>query len=254
MEEAAAIPEEAAVVEEEVAVVVVGSEAEITLPSDEVAFEMPEKFAGKSAEDIAKSYMELEAHRQKKEEEGKPDDKIIEGNAEADTERLITEYAERGEELSEEDYQVLKEKGYSRQRVDIYKAGVQAQKQAAAAATLEKAGTNSAEANEALAWARENWSEERITQFNKTIDSVDQEVQIQMIQMLTDGYRGTISTTEQAEGPIHGQHPPQATNRGYANMNQMIADMSDPRYDMRTFQYDQEYYNAVRAKAAISDF
>jgi len=30
------------------------------LPSDEVPFEMPEKFAGKTAEEIAKSYVELE--------------------------------------------------------------------------------------------------------------------------------------------------------------------------------------------------
>jgi len=54
------IPTEGAVEETEVQVQTDVVD-EVVLPSDEVTFDMPEKFAGKSAEEIAKSYMELEA-------------------------------------------------------------------------------------------------------------------------------------------------------------------------------------------------
>lgn len=235
--------------------VAVEAEPEVQLPSDEVAFEMPEKFAGKSAEEIAKSYMELEAHKQEVPEEVTPNEESIEvdaGTDKQDTQDLITEYTERGTDLTEEDYKVLEEKGYSKKQVDIYKAGVEAQRQQESLATIEKAGTTAEEAGSAIEWARANWSEERITQFNSAIESSSQDVQVQMIQMLTEGYRA--GNTPQADGPIHGQRAPVAPTQGYDSMNQMVADMNDPRYDARTFQYDPAYYKAVRDKAARSTF
>lgn len=228
----------------------VAVEPEVQLPSDAPTFEMPEKFAGKSAEEIAKSYMELEAHKQETPEEVTPDEEPIKDDADSDTQDLITEYTERGTELTEEDYKVLEEKGYSKKQVDIYKAGVEAQRQQESLATIEKAGTTAEEANSAIEWARENWSEERITQFNSAIESSNQDVQVQMIQMLTEGYRA--GNTPQADGPIHSQRAPVTATQGYESMNQLVSDMNDPRYDSRTFQYDPAYYKAVRAKAAKS--
>ena len=237
---------------EEVVVPEPQSEPEVVLPSDAEVFTMPEKFAGKSAEDIAKSYMELEALKQEAPAEETPNEETPEDNAEPTTADLITEYAERGEALTEEDYQTLEEKGYSRKQVDIYKAGVEAQRNAESLATIEQAGTTAGEAQSALEWARENWDEARIAQFNETIDTSPQAVQVQMIQMLTEGYRN--SNTPQANGPIHSQRAPKAETQGYESMNQMVSDMNDPRYDSRTFQYDPAYYNAVREKASKSTF
>ncbi len=232
--------------------VAVEAEPEVQLPSDEVAFEMPDKFAGKSAEEIAKSYMELEALKQEVPEEVTPDEEPTKDNADSDTQDLITEYTERGTELTEEDYKTLEEKGYSRKQVDIYKAGVEAQAQKESLATIEQAGTTAEEASSAIEWARANWSEERIAQFNETIETSPQAVQVQMIQMLTEGYRA--GNTPQADGPIHSQRAPVAPTQGYESMNQLVSDMNDPRYDSRTFKYDPAYYKAVRAKAGRSTF
>lgn len=236
-------PEEAVAVE---------AEPEVQLPSDEAVFEMPDKFAGKSAEEIAKSYMELEALKQEVPEEVTPNEEPTKDDADSDTADLITEYTERGTELTEEDYKTLEEKGYSRKQVDIYKAGVEAQAQKESLATIEQAGTTAEEASSAIEWARANWSEERITQFNETIETSPQAVQVQMIQMLTEGYRA--GNTPQADGPIHSQRAPVAPTQGYESMNQLVSDMNDPRYDSRTFKYDPAYYKAVRAKAARSSF
>jgi hypothetical protein len=228
------------------------AEPEVVLPSDEATFEMPDKFAGKSAEEIAKSYMELEAHKQEVPEEVTPNEELTEVDADSDTQDLITEYTERGTDLTEEDYKTLEEKGYSRKQVDIYKAGVEAQRQQESLATIEQAGTTAEEANSAIEWARENWSEDRIAQFNSAIETSPQAVQVQMIQMLTEGYRA--GNTPKADGPIHSQSAPVAPSQGYESMNQLVADMNDPRYDSRTFRYDPAYYRAVRAKAAKSSF
>lgn len=227
---------------------------EVVLPSDKVEFEMPEKFAGKSAEEIAKSYMELEALRNEppKEEEGTPNEEPPKDDATA-TADLIEEYASRGTDLTEEDYQTLEEKGYSRKQVDIYKAGVEAQNAKAAQATMEKAGTTPEEAGDAANWARENWSEERVAQFNEAITNASEATQITMLQMLTEQFRnsGDIPTSTE---PIHSQTKPVPKTSGYESMEQLIADQSDPRYDQRNFAYDPSYYKAVREKASRSKF
>ena len=233
------------------------TEEEVTLPSDEVAFEMPEKFAGKSAEEIAKSYMELESFKNKPEaepeEEVKETEDVDKPNESQTTEQLIEEYTSRGTDLTEEDYKTLEEKGYSKRQVDIYKAGIEAENQKAALATIEKAGTTADEATNAANWARENWSEERVTQFNEAIDGSSESVQIQMLQMLTESYRS--NSVPVVDGNVHGQGNTQAKAPvGYESMEQMVSDMSDARYDPASFKHDPAYYKAVRAKAAKSEF
>lgn len=235
-------------------------EDEVVLPSDEVPFSMPEKFAGKTAEEIAKSYMELEAFKNKSADPEKQEETPNKETEDADrpnesqtTEELIEEYAQRGTDLTEEDYEVLKEKGYSRRQVDLYKAGLEAEKQKAALATIEKAGTTAEEAAKAAQWARENWSEERITEFNTAIDSVPENVQVQMLQMLTESYRS--NSVPAVDSNVHSNGPSTSkATQGYESMEQMVADMSNPRYDQRSFKYDPAYYKAVRDKAARSNF
>lgn len=229
---------------------------EIVLPSDEVKFEMPEKFAGKSAEEIAKSYLELEALKNEPPKEETPKEPTDEEPPKDDataTADLIEEYASRGTDLTEEDYQTLEEKGYSRKQVDIYKAGVEAQNAQAAAATMEKAGTTPDEIGNAAEWARANWSEDRVAQFNEAITTASEAIQVQMLQMLTEQYRA-VGITPQSTDPIHSNSKPTPKTEGYTSMEQLIADQSDPRYDQRSFRFDPAFYAAVRAKAGKSNF
>lgn len=244
-QETPVVPEEGTIVAEET--------PEVILPSDETPFEMPEKFAGKTAEEIAKSYMELESLRNKP-EDPKPEDTPNEEPNQDDattTQDLIEEYATRGTELTEEDYQTLEEKGYSRKQVDIYKAGIEAQAQQEALATLEKAGTTAEEAAKAAEWARDNWSPERVAQFNEAIDGATEVVQIQMLQMLNDSYRS--GNVPSLDDNIHAQTNPAPRVEGYESQEQMIADMQDPRYKPGFYQ-DKAYVAAVKAKAAKSNF
>jgi uncharacterized protein Smg (DUF494 family) len=238
---------------------------EVTLPSDEEKFEMPEKFQGKSADEIAKAYLELEKMKSKQddttketESEGdtKEDDpkKEKEDDTHETVETLIEKYVDRGTDLTDDDYADLEAKGYSRKQVDIYKAGVMAQRAAEAQATIEKAGTTQDELTNAATWARENWSEDRINQFNDTISKADEGTQIQMIQMLTETFKASGTKTSDDGDPIHSGNKPAAQNKGYSSMEEMVADMRDPRYDQSSFSYDPAYYKAVRDKAGRSNF
>ena len=230
------------------------AEPEIVLPSDEIAFEMPEKFAGKTAEEIAKSYLELEAFKNKEAEPPKEneDEEPPKDNA-TTTADLIEEYAARGTDLTEEDYQVLEEKGYSKRQVDLYKAGYNAEQAQKAAELLTTAGTTADEASNAANWARENWSDERVASYNKAIESASPDVQVQMIQMLTEQFRTAGTKPPQAD-PLHSNSTPAPTAKGYTSMEQLVADQSDPRYDQRSFKFDPAFYKAVRDKAAKSTF
>lgn len=228
-------------------------EPTVVLPSDEVEFEMPEKFEGKTAEEIAKSYLELEAMKTKEEEPPKENNEEPPENNATTTQDLIEEYAARGTELTEEDYKVLEEKGYSKRQVDLYKAGYAAEQAEKATQLLSTAGTSAEEAQNAATWARENWSEERVSQYNEAIEGAPEAVQVQMIQMLTEQFR-TSGVKPVETDPIHSSSKPAPVTKGYESMEQLIADQSDPRYDTRSFKYDPAYYKAVRDKAAKSTF
>ena len=238
-------------IEQVVALVDAANEPEVVLPSDEIKFEMPEKFAGKTAEEIAKSYIELEALKTKEAEPPKetPDEETP--TPDATTTDLIEEYAARGTDLTEEDYKVLEEKGYSKRQVDLYKAGYQAEVAQKATELLTTAGTTADEAASAANWARENWSEERVTQYNAAIETASPEVQVQMIQMLTEQFR-TAGPKVEPQDQLHASTNPAPTSKGYTSMEQLITDQSNPKYDQRSFSFDQSYYDAVRAKAARS--
>lgn len=241
------VPTEGTIVAEEVQTDVVD---EVTLPSDEVTFDMPEKFAGKTAEEIARSYMELEAMKNEPKEE--TSEELIEEHA-GDTKDLIDEYTNRGTEITEEDYAVLKEKGYSKEQVDTYKAGVEAQQATKAVELMTTAGTTPDEAKQAGEWARENWSEDRVSQFNTAISTANTDVQVQMLQMLTETYRND-SSKPQAVDPIHAQSRGLSKSTAYESMEQLMVDIGDPRYDRHgNGTRDMAFYNAVKAKVAKSN-
>jgi hypothetical protein len=238
---------------------------EVVLPSDTPEFVMPEKFEGKSAEDIAKAYTELEKFKETKEiidepditkQEVKPDAEQPERKpgvvTQSDLDEFTAKAKENGGTLSEDHYKELEEKGISREQANVYKAGVEAQAQQESLKVITDAGVTMDDVTNAGEWARENWTEERITQFNKTLDVADRDTQIQLIQMLTDAHKSGNNTP--TTNTLHGVGAPAAKANGYVSQNEMVTDMSDPRYDHRSIRYDPAYYEAVRTKAANSDF
>ena len=70
--------------------------------------------------------------------------------------------------------------------------------------------------------------------------------------MLTEAYKSGGNTT--VDGNIHGRNTNTPNPQGYTSQDEMVSDMSDPRYDHRSIRYDPAYYKAVRAKATKSNF
>ena len=125
--------------EEEVQATLSGEEpqSDVSLPS-ESDFEMPDKFKGKSAEEIARAYAELEKMKAQPDEEAPEEDKpteesddseyinpiLEEGRPEGSQDvpadqfvEFVNEFDKNGQ-LSEDSYQKLQELGYSKEFVN----------------------------------------------------------------------------------------------------------------------------------------
>lgn len=204
---------------------------EVVLPSDVEDFVMPEKFEGKSAEDIAKAYAELEKLQSKKEEPTSEEPESDDVATKQVTKELLDEYVdkarENGGELSEEHYAELESKGYSKDVVDVYAKGVQAQEAENARQILDTAGTNADDFNKAAEWARDNWPAEKVERVNKVLGSTTGDALITAIESLMSDYNRREVTPEPNLHAGGQGTPPQ---RGYANESEMIRDMQDPRY------------------------
>lgn len=220
------------------------AEPEVVLPSDIPDFEMPEKFKDKSAEDIAKAYLELEKMKAEKEVPDVASEEAPEGEAPPVTRDMLDEYVEKarlnGGELSEEHYAELAAKGYSKDVVDVYAKGVQAEQAAEARQILETAGTNEAEFLKAGEWARDNLPEAEITRINNVLSKAQGDELVTAIDSLMMKYKGR---EVQAADPIHAGGQGTPPSRGYANESDMHKDMLDPRYTT-----DRNFHDAVRKK------
>lgn len=168
---------------------------------------------------------------------------------------LIEEYSAKFEEageITEEMYTELADKGYDKDTVDTLKAGIEANNKVKAIAVLETAGTTPDEFSKATEWAKENWDGDKISEFNEAIGASDGLAQKLLIQSLMGEYTSGNTTPNE---PIHSgaNNVPQST-QGYADMEEMIRDMSDPRYDIQSYNYSPAYYDKVRVKASKSKF
>ena len=133
-------------------------------------FEIPEKFKGKSPEEIVKSYLELEkklSEKQPSNPETKPDDQqdTVEAKVEAtltpkDFEVYEKAYLENGK-LDDTHYKELEKKGLSKEVIDLYIEGAKARDTLYTNAIYETAG--GAEAyNELVKWASESITDQSV--------------------------------------------------------------------------------------------
>lgn len=210
-------------------------EETVTLPSDDV---IPEKYVGKTAEEVYK-LMKIENDYKKnqdtKTEDTKVEDTKTEDNKEEIPEDVVKEYTEKllknGGEFTEEDYKKLAEQGYSKDLVDNYKKGVETKQAEEIKQTFIEAETTQEEFKKAGEWARDNWSETRITEFNEAINEAyatnNKTIQKALIRSLTDGFNNAPKKVE----TFHSNTPNVSDAiTGYDTKSSYIKDANDPRY------------------------
>lgn len=186
------------------------SQDEVVLPSDEQTFEMPEKFNGKSAEDIAKAYLELEKMNSKRQEE----------------KQEVVDEAEKAEPEVDEEYETWKQEKKFKETLDPVGG-------------LEKY-------NEALAWAKDNLSAEEIESYN---NSIKNNTDVDTIRLLAKSLiqQAEVSNNPPREPqPLHASETAKTPKvSGYETKSDMMKDMRDPRYEK-----DEGFRQKVAAKLA----
>lgn len=242
------------------------------LPSDDVVetpvvadppeFVMPEKFAGKTAEEIAKSYMELEKARGTTPAAVTPpagtDPKIavpadvqaavdVVAAAGLKYDDLSAQYTEKGE-LDAKSYDALKAKGIPKAMVDGFIAGQIALGEKTATATAAAAHTAAGDAKaygEMVEWAAKGGlNKPAITAFNKAIDSNDPAT----ITMAVQGVMAAKAKAGATE-PVNLDPGSKGSGSSVYNSNaEVMKDMSDPRYDK-----DPAFRARVEAKVGRSN-
>jgi len=232
---------------------------EVGLPSDEVEFEVPEKFKGKSAEDIIKSYQELEKLHAKKggeeevSQEEKPEDKpegeetSKEEVSQLSTEELSTfeqSYKENGG-LTEEDYAALEKKGFSKEQIDEEISYREYKEEKAINQVIEPLGGGKEKLQEVVKWAGENKTPEEVQAFNSALASAPLVAQQAMLKGLYAEYDTSGSSTTEV---YHSGSGTKGPSKGYATEADFMKDLDHPAY-----KTDKSFVKKVETKLGISN-
>ena len=217
-------------------------EEEVTLPSDDT-FEIPEKFKGKSAEEIARAYVELERLKQKdtpepQQEEGQTEEPEEE---EPTTNKYLEEFYAKGE-LSEESYNELLEQGYTKEDID---EALDYEKYKLEKQTKEMADVVGGVENYAAMeqWATEFYPEEERAEFVKEFTQAGKLAKQAMLRDLYNQYQANTTGGD----VVHTNEPQRVRQGGYTSQHELQKDMSDPRYGT-----DRSYTKMVEEKLARS--
>jgi len=216
-----------------------GEQPEAGLPSDEVTFEMPEKFAGKSAEEIAKSYMELEKFKAKAEEaepeeggdnlskeEEKSEEKEPTKEEKASYDKYVDSYAKNGE-LSEAEYSELAEAGYTKEQVDNEIDYRNYKQEKTLNDVLAPLGGGAEKFKEVSAWAQENKTPEDIKAFNEALAGAPKLAQQALLKQLYGEYDTGTSSAD----VLHTNSTQTTTSKGYSSESELFTDMNNPAYN-----------------------
>jgi hypothetical protein len=211
---------------------------------------LPEKF--KSAEDLAKAYSALESKLGSSGEEkpSQPDEKPADPLAIKPTEpapdndsfvdKFSEEFMSNGK-LSDESYQALASKGYSKKMVDGFIAGQQAILQQSRNQIFKEVGGENTY-NEIISWASQNLSKGEIEAYNKAVSSQDWS----SIQFAVNGLKARFDGNKSPK-LVQGQTG--NTREGFASRAELAKAVSDPRY-----KNDPAYRRKVEEKLSVSRF
>ena len=217
---------------------------------------LPEKF--KSVEDMAKAYSELEKKlgsgeqpaeetTEEVKEEPSPEADATEvakvlDNAGIDFDSLQKEYTAEGG-LTEDSYNKLAEKGFSRELVDSWIAGQEALSNSLTNQIYSEVGGET-QYQEMMEWAANNLSDSDINAFNRAVDSGDMDITRLAVQGLQARYRSEVGTEPnllQGDGAS-------SSSGAFNSAAELTAAMRDPRY-----RNDPAYRQSVAAKLARSN-
>lgn len=233
---------------------------EVVLPSEEADYTIPEKYQGKSAEELYKLMKKEEEYKQSQKDNGGDsisNNEEVEVNKEEMTEEkkveikeLMKEVANNDGVITEEIYQKLAENGMSKEDVDTQYAGVKAQAEEAVNKTFEEVGISRDEFSKAGELARENWSEDRINEFNNAMneayESGNKTIQKALMRSLVDSVKGL--PTENAN-KVHSNNPTSSPKvEGYSTKSDYFADVNNTRYNK-----DASYRKLVEQKFLKTD-
>jgi len=249
-------PQSEVLTEEEVAQVVEGEpqEEEVILPSDQETFELPEKFKGKTAEEIAKAYIELEKMKKGGDEqvsqgeeetppseEEEPNEKPNDPIKDLDTTKYEEKFIKEGK-LDDADYAELEKLGISKEQVDEEIEYRQWKQEKAVKSLLEPIGMSQDDFKELSIWIAESKTPEEVAEINATLASAPKLAQQALIKTLHSEYSSGDS------GPIHTNAPQSRPSKGYATQEEFFKDVGSSEY-----QNNPKFRQAVEAKMAISD-
>lgn len=207
-------------------------------------FKVPEKFEGKSTEEVIKAYLELEKSKgQKEEQEKTPEEAKTAEEAQAKIDEQFSkwsqEYLENGRQLTPETVdQISKDMKIPKEYVETYVAGVNALHGNYTDAVLKGAEVDSEDYPNLMEWGKANFTDKELEAFNRATDGSSKESAIMAIKDLKAKYQGDEpNLADGNKGSNYG------SNDVYRSEKELTKDMSDERYqtgDTAFIAYVQE--------------
>lgn len=222
----------------------VEEEVETVLPSDVEEFVMPEKFEGKTAEEIARSYIELEKFKGSKGET--PTAEVETTTEEAPQgDPYVAEFLNTGE-LSEESYAALEAEGQTRADIDD-RMEFEAYKSKKAVDELVEVIGGIENFTAMDEWAKTAFEPEQMESYSKELAGASKFAKQAILKDLYGQYNASLNGEAPSTDVIHTNERQTSVVKGYKSQHELQADMSDPRYGS-----DRSYTQAVEAKLAKS--
>lgn len=197
--------------------------------------ELPEKYAGKSAEEV---FRLMNIENEYKANQNNNTETNEETKTEETPERLETikeftkKVQENGGEFSEEMYNELLEKGISKEEADLTKAGIEAKNAETVDNLFKSAETSREDFTEAGNWAKENWSKERVAEYNEAVDAAfksgNEVIQKTLIRSLTEAFNNGKETSTETYHSNNTYSAPKV--EGYSNKTEYFKDQRNPAY------------------------
>lgn len=201
----------------------------------------------KSQEDLETAYKALEARlgsQNAPEVVPSPNEPVPQQKSLDELMAAATEEFSGGEGLADGTYDAFEAAGVSRDKVDAFIAGQTALQEKARQTFFDAVGGQELY-DAARAWAQENLTADEISRFNDQIQGEDTSV-------ATLAGRGLVAmyTSANPQGELLGGKPPRISGlEPFANQEQWIQAIQDPRYDK-----DPAWRDQVEARLKVSQF
>ena len=232
--------------------------SEPVLPSDEQQFQMPEKFAGKSAEEIAKSYMELEKFKGGDEEVSQEEVPNKEEAPSEDPTKEATEMTEDvydkyidKDEVTEADYLELEKLGFNKEQVneeiaerDELREFQEYKSNKTLNNILEPLGGGVDKLKEVSDWANSSKTPEEVAEFNEALSKIPKVAQQAMLKTLYAEYEASNDTMDQV---LHTNNNQTQPSKGYKTQEEFFKDVGSEEY-----KTNPAYRQAVEKKMSQS--